>query len=211
MAVDNLTWKSMQTYIYKPAIKAGKIRNKKQFPDDETMNNLVKHLDNFILASNLMKIDDPICAPINIKCEPSTSLIQNHLPYCALDSVSLDIGSLIGNSLRNSRTCKEKTDQPIDANKVVGMLSKEQFIIHVNSVLSKISLTADYQAISLDYLPSIRNICRSEEMRNQLHHRRGNRFFHYLQNSQLLNGTMKICDIFSAACKMFYEKDVFIS
>ncbi|XP_058810660.1 uncharacterized protein LOC131675639 isoform X1 [Phymastichus coffea] len=208
LALSDLSWSSMKNYIYKPAMKVDKIIRKQHLQNYEIMNNLVENLDSFSLVSNLMNIKDPTNILINVKYEPSTSLMQNILTYCSLDDVSLEIGNVINDSVKNAvlSICKEKSNDSYYVNEIFKTSSKGQHIIHINSILSKIpSFSSDHKSVILDYLPSIRDICRAEKVRNHLNNKRGNRFFHYLQNSRFFTGSMKTSNIFSAACKMLQE------
>lgn len=211
LAVNNSIWKAIKGNLYKPAIKAEKSKKKKQTSDnknlpDKALDNLVTNLDRFSVISTLIDIEDPTSQMINIKSEPSMSLSENMNSYSSLENTSLEIGNWLKNAVMNSAiNDSKKSNSQIDSSN--HLLTKKQINRDVDSALSQIaSNTSDRRALSVDYLSSIRTICRAEEIRNQLNSKRGNRFFHYLQNSRLASGAARSGNILSAACTMLQEK-----
>ncbi|XP_011503900.1 PREDICTED: ATPase family AAA domain-containing protein 5, partial [Ceratosolen solmsi marchali] len=190
LAINNSFLKNIQIFIYKSAIKASKNIKMNHIFNDKSLNTvvldkLVNYLDIFILISVLVNIDDPTSYLFELKSESSLSLIEHSEYYSNLDNISVEIGYWFNDTINKliSNDFK-KTNSQIDINKY--QLSVKKQINSRKSILSKIvSNTTDQQALAIDYLSNIRTICRAEEIRNQLNHKRGNRFYHYLQSSKL--------------------------
>lgn len=206
MSVNYSSWKDMYFQVYKPAIKSDD--KKKQTDNFEKINNkviydLANNLDNFSLMSTLLNVEDPTLAVLNFRSEPSMSLVENMNCYSHLEITSFEIGDWLNKSIIKLET-RKSCDQ-LESNSL--MTIKKQKISRVNSSLSKVAVnTLDRHALTLDYLPCIRTICRAEEFRRQVNNKRGNRFMHYLQGSRLSSGIIRTGTILSKACKIFQEE-----
>ncbi|OXU17168.1 hypothetical protein TSAR_008202 [Trichomalopsis sarcophagae] len=211
LAVNKSIWKEIKANLYKPAIKAEKSKKKKQTSDDKNLSdkaldNLVTNLDRFSTISTLIDIQDPTSELVDIKSEPSMSLSESMNSYSSLQNTSLEIGNWLKNAvIKSAINDSKKSNSQIDSSN--HLLTKKQINRDVDLALSQIaSNTTDRRALSVDYLSSIRTICRAEEIRNKLNSKRGNRFFHYLQNSRIASGAARSGNILSAACTMLHEK-----
>lgn len=201
----------MRNYLYKPIIKQDKKQTKKKINlkdeqkiDDLNLNtiaNLADDLDAISLVSSLVDIDDEILNMIEFKYEPSLSLEETMDLYSSNNILSMEIGKWLRHKVMNNDT--------IDTNEIDTKFSrqlslKKELNTGINSALSQISINnLDSRSVSIDYLPAIRTICRSEEIKSTNNTKR--RFFHYLQNFRLPYGSIKP-NILEAACKAMQEK-----
>ncbi|KAF7992038.1 hypothetical protein HCN44_001363 [Aphidius gifuensis] len=208
---DKTFYLDMRNYIYKPAIK-----NK----HSTSMNKLSNSLDAISFLSSLVDINDPILNDhdnnkLKLKFEPSLSLLENNNLYSNNHVQSYEIASWIRNYifLKNSKqssvvvvesdTLNSNNNNNNNNNNM--LIFKKQFINGVNLALSKVTtFNIDNQAIYLDYLPTIRTICRTEDIKLKNNAKRGKRFFHYLSNLRLPAASMKP-NILSAASKIMFD------
>jgi hypothetical protein len=192
LAINNSPLPDLQIYIYKLVMKAGKNKKKNEIFNNKNLNvttldNLVNYLDGFTLISILVNIDDPTSHLLDLKSEASISLIENPRYYSSLDSISLDIGNWFNDTIKKLifNNFKKINNEINTCNYQLSM--KKQINNNTNSILSKIApITSDQQSLTVDYFSNIRTICRAEEIRNELNYKRGNRFYHYLQNSKIV-------------------------
>lgn len=195
----------MRYYIYQPAIKENKKQKAKGRLTNKNTNiltNLADHLDNLSLLPSLIEINDPALDIICTKLQPSLSLTEDMTSYSVLQDISSEIGEWIDRKIiqKNHLFAKNRIQYQ-------GTLSlRKQLNKGIDSALSQItSYTLDNRSVSLDYLPCIRTICRTEECRTVSNIKRGNRFFHYLSGLKLPASSIKP-NILTAACKMLQEK-----
>ena len=212
---NNTSWENIQTHIYKPIMEAVKNKKEKKSSDENPQNNIfysVHSLDSFSLTSTLINVEDPTCNLLELNWEPSISLVENTNSYCNIKNISTEIVSWLNDAIiKLNSNNSEKLNNLIDLNKY-HLLTKKRMNKGIDAVLSQIvSNTLDRRALAIDYLSSIRAICRAEEIRYQLNNKRGNRFFHYLQSSRLSTCSMKSNHILFAACKILQENLVTIS
>ncbi|XP_076655766.1 enhanced level of genomic instability 1 [Halictus rubicundus] len=206
--LKNLFWQNMRRNLYKPAIKASKKQKAKKIADSKTtnfgkhiLNDVANKLDNIVLLSSLIDLENSVLNLSEIKMQPCMSLIESTASYSASNRISLDIAEWLsekvvydgqldscdGTSYQNSITLKRQLNKGI------------------NSALShSTSLLLDRQVLSTDYLPSLRTICRAEESRANMNNKRGNRFFHYLHSLKGPSMSLKP-NILSAACRVMCD------
>ncbi|XP_014616774.1 PREDICTED: ATPase family AAA domain-containing protein 5 isoform X2 [Polistes canadensis] len=201
----NFVWQDMKYYLYQPAIKETKKQKAKGYVKNNNrniLNNLASQLDYLSLLSSLIEINDPALDIVCTKPQSSLSLMEDTTPYSVSQSISSEIGEWISRKIIKENHLIGKNRIPYQ-----GRLSlKKQLNEGVDSALSQItSHTLDNRCISLDYLPCVRTICRTEEYRIAANIKRGNRFFHYLSGFKLPASSTKP-NILSAACKMLQEK-----
>ncbi|OAD55277.1 ATPase family AAA domain-containing protein 5, partial [Eufriesea mexicana] len=159
-------------------------------------------LDNIALLSSLIDIEDSALNLCQIKTQPNLSLIENTAPYSASTDMCLDIAEWIGNKI----IYKDQLNDYDGTQHQNNIMLKKQLNEGLNLALSQTtSLLLDRQIIATDYLPSIRTICRAEELRANTNNKRGNRFFHYLHNLKTPSTLFKP-NILAAACKIMYDK-----
>ncbi|XP_047346063.1 ATPase family AAA domain-containing protein 5 isoform X2 [Vespa velutina] len=201
-----ILWQDMRYYIYQPAIKENKKQKAKGRLTNKNTNiliNLADHLDNLSLLPSLIEINDPALDIVCNKLQPSLSLTEDTASYSALQHLSTEIGEWIDQEIiqKNHLIGKNHGIQYKDTFSLKKQLNKG-----VDSALSPItSYTLDNRSVSLDYLPCVRTICRTEECRTLSSIKRGNRFFHYLSGLKLPASSVKP-NILTAACKMLQEK-----
>ncbi|XP_044590455.1 ATPase family AAA domain-containing protein 5 isoform X2 [Cotesia glomerata] len=201
-------WQDMRNYLYKPVAKLDKKQTKKKNLQNvngsnlDIMDNLADDLDAISLVSSLVDIDDHILNISELKYEPSLSLEETMDSYSSNDVRSIEIGKWLRHRVMNKYT----TDTSEIDTKLVRQLSlKKELNTGINTALSQISINnLDSRSVSIDYLPAIRTICRSEEIKSSNNTKR--RFFHYLQNFRLPYGQIKP-NILQAACKAMQEKN----
>ncbi|CAG5093496.1 Similar to ATAD5: ATPase family AAA domain-containing protein 5 (Homo sapiens) [Cotesia congregata] len=201
-------WQDMRNYLYKPVAKLDKKQTKKKNLENvngsnlDIMDNLADDLDAVSLVSSLVDIDDHILNITEFKYEPSLSLEETMDSYSSNDVRSMEIGKWLRHRVMNKYT----TDTSEIDTKLVRQLSlKKELNTGINTALSQISINnSDSRSVSIDYLPAIRTICRSEEIKSSNNTKR--RFFHYLQNFRLPYGQIKP-NILQAACKAMQEKN----
>ncbi|XP_050460172.1 uncharacterized protein LOC126856044 isoform X2 [Cataglyphis hispanica] len=202
-------WQSVQRYLYKPAIKminrhkTRKGTNTKRFNDTAfILDNLAENLDSLSLVSTLIDIEDTMLNISEEKAQPNLSLAENISFYSASRDLKVDIATFISDQI----LC-------IDSNANGLMQNQNNIILRkrlnrgVDLALSHVTSTClDQRIIALDYLPTVRTICRAEEFRSTINYKRSNRFFHYL-HSYIPSASMKP-NILAAACKMLQEKTI---
>ena len=169
------------------------------------MNELANDLDTMSLVTTLIEIDDPALVVSSLKFEASLSLNENMNTYSSINNTSLEIAEWLSDKIMNG---KQSIDTDTNASQNLRQLTlRKELNTGVNMALSKIpQQTLDGRVITVDYLPSLRTICRAEENRVTSNNKRGNRFFHYLQNLRGPSTSTKP-NILSAACKMLREKN----
>ncbi|XP_017759978.1 PREDICTED: ATPase family AAA domain-containing protein 5 [Eufriesea mexicana] len=202
----NSFWQNIRHYVYKPAIKVSKkwkkTTNKKVMDDKNILIDVATKLDNIALLSSLIDIEDSALNLCQIKTQPNLSLIENTAPYSASTDMCLDIAEWIGNKI----IYKDQLNDYDGTQHQNNIMLKKQLNEGLNLALSQTtSLLLDRQIIATDYLPSIRTICRAEELRANTNNKRGNRFFHYLHNLKTPSTLFKP-NILAAACKIMYDK-----
>ncbi|XP_070152901.1 enhanced level of genomic instability 1 isoform X3 [Polyergus mexicanus] len=201
-------WQSVQRYLYKPAIKminrhrTRKGTNIKRFNGIAcVLNNLAENLDSLSLVSTLVDIEDTMLNISEEKMQPNLSLAENISFYSASHDLKADIATFISNQI----FC-------IDSNANEHLQNQNNIILRkrlnrgVDLALSHVtSACLDQRIMALDYLPTVRTICRAEEFRSTINYKRSNRFFHYL-HSYVPTASMKP-NILAAACKMLQERE----
>ncbi|XP_046813074.1 ATPase family AAA domain-containing protein 5 isoform X1 [Vespa crabro] len=201
-----ILWQDMRYYIYQPAIKEAKKQKAKGRLTNKNTNiliNLADHLDNLSLLPSLIEFNDPALDIVCNKLQPSLSLTEDTASYSVLQHVSTEIGEWIDQEIiqKNHLIGKNHGVQYKDTLSLRKQLNKG-----IDSALSPItSYTLDNRSVSLDYLPCVRTICRTEECRTVSSIKRGNRFFHYLSGLKLPASSVRP-NILTAACKMLQEK-----
>lgn len=183
--------------------KTRKGSNTKRFNDTAfILDNLAENLDSLSLVSTLIDIEDTMLNISEEKAQPNLSLAENISFYSASRDLKVDIATFISDQI----LC-------IDSN-ANGLIQNQNNIIlrkrmnrGVDLALSHVTSTClDQRIIALDYLPTVRTICRAEEFRSTINYKRSNRFFHYL-HSYIPTASMKP-NILAAACKMLQEKTI---
>lgn len=136
------------------------------------------------------------------KLQPGLSLTEDTTSYSVLQNISSEIGEWIDQKIIRKNHLNDKNRIQYQ-----GTLNlRKQLNKGVDSALSQItSYTSDNRSVSLDYLPCVRTICRTEECRTISNIKRGNRFFHYLNGSRLPATSIKP-NILAAACTILQEK-----
>ncbi|EFN70838.1 ATPase family AAA domain-containing protein 5 [Camponotus floridanus] len=200
-------WQSMQYYLYKPAIKLNrhrrKNRNTKRTNDTICiLNNLAENLDSLSLVSSLIDIEDPILNISEEKTQPNLSLAENVSFYSASHDLQADIANFISDRiLCNDSNANEHVQNQNN------IILRKRLNRGVDLALSHVTFAClDQRIMALDYLPTIRTICRAEEFRSTLNFKRSNRFFHYLHSLNVPTASMKP-NILAAACKMLQERE----
>ncbi|CAL7948152.1 unnamed protein product [Xylocopa violacea] len=193
-------WQNMQYFVYKPAIKVSK-KSKRKKIDNSILIDVANTLDNIVLLSSLIDIEDSALNLWEIKIQPNLSLIENTATYSASKNTCLEIAEWIATKIRCRDQLNDYNGVP-HRNKI---MLKKQLNKAVNLALSHTtSLLLDRQILATDYLPSVRAICRAEESRANTNSKRGNRFFHYLHNLKA-SSTLFKPNILTAACKIMYD------
>lgn len=203
-------WRKMKYYIYKPVIKENNykkkrekmINNEKTIGDKIMLLDIAKKLDNIALLSSLIDIEDSALNLEQIKIHSNLSLVENSAQYSASNNICSEIAEWIGNQIINK-------DQLFGYNEIQyqnNIMLRKQLSKGLNITLSHTtSLLLDRQIIATDYLPSVRTICRAEELRANSNNKRGNRFFHYLHNLKASSTFFK-SNVLAAACKVMYDE-----
>lgn len=203
-------WRKMKYYIYKPVIKENNykkkrekmINNEKTIGDKIMLLDIAKKLDNIALLSSLIDIEDSALNLEQIKIHSNLSLVENSAQYSASNNICSEIAEWIGNQIINK-------DQLFGYNEIQyqnNIMLRKQLSKGLNITLSHTtSLLLDRQIIATDYLPSVRTICRADELRANSNNKRGNRFFHYLHNLKASSTFFK-SNVLAAACKVMYDE-----
>ncbi|XP_072748662.1 uncharacterized protein Elg1 [Anoplolepis gracilipes] len=201
-------WQDMQYYLYKPAIKLIKHRarrgtNAKKSNDTACiLNNLAENLDSLSLVSSLIDIEDTMLNISDEKTQPNLSLAENISFYSAPHDLKEDIATFISNRVLYN-DLKSANDHVQNQN----IILKKRLNRGVDLALSYATFAClDQRIMAVDYLPTIRTICRAEEIRSTINYKRSNRFFHYLHSLNVPTASMKP-NILAAACKMLQEKE----
>ncbi|KAG8038902.1 hypothetical protein G9C98_003209 [Cotesia typhae] len=163
-------WQDMRNCLYKPVAKLDKKQTKKKNLQNvkglnlDIMDNLADDLDAISLVSSLVDIDDHILNITEFKYEPSLSLEETMDSYSSNDVRSMEISKWLRHRVMNKYT----TDTSEIDTKLVRQLSlKKELNTGINTALSQISINnLDSRSVSIDYLPAIRTICRSEEIKS---------------------------------------------
>ncbi|XP_043281457.1 ATPase family AAA domain-containing protein 5 [Venturia canescens] len=210
-------WQDMRRCIYKPAIRGAKKSTKKKLneskslsspPSDEIsiMDNLANDLDKLSFLSMMIEVDDPVIEISCLKLEPSVSLDENSQDYSSTRITGFEIAKWLRDRLMNDVIMNDCGGNDLHNFRQLSL--KKELNLSVNLALSQISPhTLDRYTTLLDYLSSLRTICRAEQNRTSNTNKRGNRFFHYL-NTLRLPSLSTTPNILSSACKMMEEKDV---
>lgn len=198
----------MQYYLYKPAIKLNKHRTRKNTNtkkiNDTTciLDNLAENLDSLSLVSSLINIEDTMLNISEEKMQPNLSLAENISFYSASCDLKADIATFISDRIlcNNSNANEHVQNQN-------NIILRKRLNQGVDLALSHVTFTClDQRIMALDYLPTMRTICRAEESRSTINSKRSNRFFHYLHSLNVPTASMKP-NILAAACKMFQERE----
>ncbi|XP_076632832.1 enhanced level of genomic instability 1 isoform X1 [Colletes latitarsis] len=205
----NSFWQNMHHYLYKPAIKISKRQRTKKIADGkvtndnkEILNDVASKLDNIVLLSSLINIEDTALNLWQIKTQPSLSLIEDTASYSVSNNICLNIAEWISNKV----TYKDHLNKHDETQYQNNIILKKQLNNGINIALSHTaSLVLDRRIISTDYLPSVRTICRAEECKVKMNLKRGNRFFHYLHSLKVPSTSFQP-NILSAACQVMYDK-----
>ena len=201
-------WRKTQQCLYKPAVKSSKKLKKKVVAqgsvtrDVDILSQLADDLESVSLVTKLIGIDDVSWTRQNTKSVINLSLSEDTRPYSYSDTISFDIAEFLTYELIQK---KEACDSEQISDQVSSKLNTMRQVNNdINSFLATVaSSTTDKRMISVDYLPSVRAICRAEETRNSSNYKRGNRFFHYLHGGKLPTNST---NILSAASKIMQEK-----
>jgi len=162
------------------------------------INNLADDLDDISLISSLIDIEDTILDMSKESVQPNLSLAENISFYSISHDLNMDIACFISDRILYKNLCVDKYIQ--NQNSIL----RKQLSQEVDLALSNVtSVCLDQRIIALDYLPTVRTICRAEESRCTI--KRGNRFFHYLHGLKVPTALMKP-NILAAACRMLQEK-----
>jgi len=196
-------WQDMQHFVYKPAIKLN--RRQKTTKDTNTkkknmhiINNLADDLDGISLVSSLIDIEDTILDMSKENMQPNLSLAENISFYSISHDLNADIAGFMTDRILCKNLCVGKYIQNQN------IVLRKQLSQEVDLALSNVtSVCLNQRIIALDYLPTVRTICRAEESRCTI--KRGNRFFHYLHGLKMPTALMKP-NILAAACRMLQEK-----
>ncbi|XP_053981317.1 ATPase family AAA domain-containing protein 5 isoform X1 [Hylaeus volcanicus] len=202
-------WQNMRHCLYKPAIKASKRQRTKRIPGKnvandniDVLNDVAHRLDNIVLLSSLIEVEDSALNLWQINTQPSLSLIENTDPYSVSNNICLNMAEWISKKVMYKDKLNEFDGTRYQHN--IGL--KKQLNKGINVALSNTtSLVLDRRIMSTDYLPSVRTICRAEECRANINNKRGNRFFHYLHSLKVSSISFQP-NILSAACQVMYDK-----
>lgn len=199
----------MRHHLYKPAIRVSKRRKPKKATGSKAtndnadiLNDVAKKLDNVALLSSLIDIDDSALNFGQIKAQPSLSLIENTNPYSVSSNISVEIAEWMSTRV----VFKEQLNEYDGSQYQNNIALKTQLNRRVNLALSHTTASfLDHRVVSLDYLPSVRAICRAEESRANMNNKRGNRFFHYLHSLRVPSTSLR-SNILTAACRVMHDK-----
>lgn len=199
------SYEEILTAAYKPLKKREKKIRKLLFFEQVVKSNvfysLVDNLDDLIVVSSLLDIKDPTFYLIDYISEPHTCLMENLESFTSLDNLSTDIGFWIYKNMLNYQHYFKKRDLLENVNNHCLKYNKGLCKTITSSLSQVAHKTLDKYALAIDYFPSIRTICRKEEVRNRFNRKRGNRFFHYLQNSKLSDRIIKSENFIAKLCK----------
>lgn len=209
-------WQDMRQSLYKPAIRATKKKSSKKSlinsekppstPDEKSvLSGLANDLETLSFLTTLIEVDDPALNITSLKFEPSVSLIENTHTYSSVSSTSAEIAKWLRDRAMNAKGSSEPGEN--DSQTMRQLTLRKELNAGVNLALSQVSpLNLDGRIMTLDYLPSLRAICRAEDQRVSTNNKRGNRFFHYLQNLRIPSTSTRP-NILAAACKMMRDKN----
>lgn len=193
----------MQRYLYKPAIKLNKRHKSKKSTNmkNNILNNLAEDLDSLSLVSCLINVEDATLDISEKNAQPNLSLAENVSFYSALRDLNADIANFI-----NSQILYKDFETNEHVQNQSKIILRKQLNRGIDLALSHVTSTClDRQIMALDYLPTVRTICRMEESRSNANYKRGNRFFHYLHSLKVPTASMKP-NILAAACRMLQEE-----
>ena len=205
----NSFWQNMRHHLYKPAIRVSKRRKPKKSTGSKIMNDnadilndVAGKLHNVALLSSLIDIDDSALNFGQVKAQPSLSLIENTNPYSVSSNISVEIAEWMSKRV----VFKEQLNEYDGSQYQNNIELKTQLNRRVNLALSHTTASfLDQRVVSLDYLPSVRAICRAEESRANMNNKRGNRFFHYLHSLRVQSTSLR-SNILTAACRVMHDK-----
>lgn len=170
------------------------------------MENLANDLDKLSFLSTMIEVDDPAIEISGLKLEPGLSLDENVHDYSSTRVSGFEIAQWLRDRLMNDVITNDYGGNDLQNFRQLSL--KKELNASVNLALSQITPhTLDRRWTLLDYLSSLRTICRAEQTRISNTNKRGNRFFHYL-NTLRLPALSTTPSILSSACKMMREKDV---
>ncbi|KAK0161682.1 hypothetical protein PV327_008101 [Microctonus hyperodae] len=219
------TWMDVCKYFYNPIIKmnTGLILKKDENihvlktaisgeiprtapPSDLDIVSLANDLDIMALVSSLIEINDPVFHESQVKFESSLSLEENMDLYSNKNVQSNEISQWMRSQIIHKNI--KDSDGMDDRNGITifnQLLAQKESNKTVKLALSQVSTyTLDSRILSTDYLPVVRTICRAEDVKVDNNMKRGNRFFHYLQNLRLPSTSIKP-NILKAASKIMQE------
>ncbi|XP_017890426.1 ATPase family AAA domain-containing protein 5 isoform X2 [Ceratina calcarata] len=222
--LKNSFWHSVLCNVYKPAIKVSK-RSKKRskassnekINDKSILIDLASKLDDIALMSSLTDVQDTALDLSEIKIQPNLSLIEDTSTYSSSSDVCLEISEWIGNKVMRTG---QFSDSELQLHN--NIVLRKQINKNVDLVLARATtFVLDRRILAMDYLPSVRAICRAEKSRATANSKRGNRFFHYLHNLKVAAAmaattttttttTMTAASVFkpnilTAACDMMHD------
>ncbi|XP_063994819.1 enhanced level of genomic instability 1 [Diachasmimorpha longicaudata] len=201
-------WSDIKSHVYKPAIKSerkiGKRREKRQETSGDLSSDVLQGLSNDLetisVLSSFVEIDDRILTVSEVKFEPCLSLLENEELYCRNRDQMVEISQWLRDRVMDREGGK---DERTSFNQFLMM--KKELNLGVNLALSQVtSNNLDGYSIRTDYLPTVRTICRAEDLKINTNSKRGNRFFHYLQGLRLPSASTK-ANVLAAACKILQE------
>lgn len=218
---ENL-WQDVKSNVYKPAVKSDKrmgkrkqkaerlkekqenqdtLENKETKETIDVLQNLSDDLETISLFSNFTEIDDRVLTFSELKFEPCLSLTENEESYSSNNLQMMEISQW----LRSRVVDKDAKVDKSNCNRF--LLMKKELNFGVNLALSQVaSNNLDSYSVRTDYLPTVRTICRAEDMKSNCNLKRGNRFFHYLQNLRLPSASTK-SNVLAAACKILQDEE----
>ncbi|XP_077278918.1 enhanced level of genomic instability 1 [Temnothorax americanus] len=197
-------WQDMQHYLYKPAIELNKRHKTKKSTNTKNsniLNNLAEDLDSLSLVSSLIDVEDTTLDMPEENAQPNLSLAENVSFYSALRDLNADIANFINSQILYKNF--EANEHVQNQSKII---LRKQLKRGVDLALSYVtSGCLDQRIMALDYLPTVRTICRAEESRSTANYKRRNRFFHYLHSLVPTASTKP--NILAAACRMLQERE----
>ncbi|XP_012262398.2 ATPase family AAA domain-containing protein 5 [Athalia rosae] len=203
--ISSTLWTDMQSFLYKPAVKFSKERSKKNSGGDRStaeldtklMDSLAMKLDTISLVSSLTDVENPTLPPWRRELSPSLSPLEDLKPYSNTADLSTEIADWL-------QRISLSYDQPTLPKNFEHMTMKRNVKLGIDLALSQaISPTLEHAPTAVDYLPTIRAMCRSEQKRLKLNNKRGNRFHNYLHGLRLASASE---NVLAAASAVFQEK-----
>ncbi|XP_015116802.1 replication factor C subunit 1 [Diachasma alloeum] len=201
-------WADVKSHVYKPAVKSEKKMRKRREKGQETredlnsdvLQGLSNDLETISLLSNFVEIDDRVLTVSEVKFEPCLSLLENEDLYSRNRDQMMEISQWVRDRVMDREGGK---DERTSSNQF--LLMKKELNFGVTLALSQVaSNNLDGYSIRTDYLPTVRTICRAEELKINNNVKRGNRFFHYLQSLRLPSASTK-ANVLATACKIMQD------